>query len=181
MKRSVLIKALFPVLTVLLLSSAVASAQTEDTPTPVTVDIKPGSCKNPFNLKSKGVLPVVVLGSETLDVANIDVASIRLSLPGTDPETAGVHPVRSNLEDVAVADCAGEDPDGLVGPDGWVDLVLKFRTKHVVELLPVDELTRGETVILVLTGTLTDDETETETAIMGEDTVTIIKKKVKGQ
>lgn len=170
MKRSVLIRALFPVLTVFLLSSALAFAQVE--PTSVTIDIKPGSCKNPFNLKSRGVLPVVVLGSETLDVATIDVASIRLSLPGADPLTVGVAPVRSAQEDVGAADCA------LEGPDGFVDLVLKFRTQDVVKILPVDELTRGDTVTLVLTGTLAD---ETATAITGEDTVTILKKKVKSQ
>ena len=169
MKRSVLIKALFPVLTVLLLSSAVAFAQVE-----ATVDIKPGSCKNPLNLKSKGVLPVVILGSNMLDVANIDVASLRLSFPDADPPKEGVNPVRSKLEDVTLADCAGE------GPDGFVDLVLKFRTQDVVGLLPVDELTRGQIVPLVLTGILRD-ETGTEMTITGEDTVTIIKKKVKGQ
>ena len=28
----------------------------------ITVDIKPGSCPNPLNLKSNGVLPVAILG-----------------------------------------------------------------------------------------------------------------------
>jgi hypothetical protein len=172
MKRSVLIKALFPVLTVFLLSSAAAFAQVV-----VTVDIKPGSCKNPVNLKSKGVLPVVVLGSDTIEAANIDVASLRLSFPDADPPNEGVAPVRSKLEDVPAVDCAVEDPDGLAEPDGLVDLVLKFRTQDVVKLLPVD-VSRGDVVRLVLTGALTD---ETETAITGEDTVTILKKKVKSQ
>ena len=41
----------------------------------VGVDIKPGSCPNPFNTKSKGVLPVAVLGTKDLDVTTVDWAS----------------------------------------------------------------------------------------------------------
>jgi hypothetical protein len=67
----------------------------------VAVDIKPGSCPNPLNVKSKGVLPVAILGTEDFDVNQIDIASIRLE---------GVAPIRSSYEDVAtpVADGTGE-------------------------------------------------------------------------
>ncbi|MHC4648611.1 MAG: hypothetical protein ACYTBJ_24405, partial [Planctomycetota bacterium] len=41
------------------------------TPVQVAVDIKPGSCPNPLNLASRGVLPVAVLGSEDFDVSSI--------------------------------------------------------------------------------------------------------------
>ena len=50
-------------------------------PTPiiaVAVDIKPGSCPNPLNVKSKGVLPVAVLGTEEFDATQMDPASVRL-------------------------------------------------------------------------------------------------------
>jgi len=58
----------------------------------VAVDVKPGSCPNPLNLKSRGILPVAILGSEDFDIDTIDIASIRLE---------GVMAVRSNIEDVA--------------------------------------------------------------------------------
>ncbi len=58
----------------------------------VAVDIKPGSCPNPLNVESKGMLPVAILGSEDFDVTDIDIAPTRL---------AGVPPIRSSLEDVA--------------------------------------------------------------------------------
>jgi hypothetical protein len=44
----------------------------------VPVDIKPGSCPNPINTKSKGVLPVTIAGTEDFDVTMIDPASVRL-------------------------------------------------------------------------------------------------------
>ena len=52
----------------------------------VDVDIKPGSCPNPLNVASKGVLPVAILGSGDFDVTDIDIAPTRL---------AGVAPKRT--------------------------------------------------------------------------------------
>ncbi len=58
-----------------------------------TVDIKPQSCPNPLNVKTKGVLPVAILGTD-LDVRNIDISTLRFN---------GVAPVRSGFEDVETA------------------------------------------------------------------------------
>ena len=58
----------------------------------VAVDIRPGSCPNPLNCKSKGVLPVAILGTAELDVTSIDPVTVRL---------AGAYPLRFELEDVA--------------------------------------------------------------------------------
>lgn len=58
----------------------------------VVVDIKPGSCPNPINVKSKAVLPVAILGTEFLDVIDVDVAAVSLK---------GVAPLRFDYEDVA--------------------------------------------------------------------------------
>ncbi|MHC4736596.1 MAG: right-handed parallel beta-helix repeat-containing protein [Planctomycetota bacterium] len=89
--------------------------------TRAAIDIKPGSCPNPLNVKSLGVLPVAVLGSEDFDVSSIDVASIRL---------AGVAPIRSSYEDVAtpVSD-SNECECSTEGPDGFPDLTLKFENR----------------------------------------------------
>ena len=38
----------------------------------VPIDIKPGSCPNPINVKSKGVLPVAVVGNSSFDVTQVD-------------------------------------------------------------------------------------------------------------
>jgi len=122
------------------------------------VDIKPGSCPNPVNVKSKGVLPVAILGSEDLDVLTIDVASILL---------AGVAPIRSNYEDVAAPVSNGEECECTrEGPDGYLDLTLKFEMQEIVE--EFGEVHRGDVLVLTLDGVLFD-----ETPIYGEDCIVI--------
>ena len=124
----------------------------------VDVDIKPGSCPNPLNVKSLGLLPVAILGSEDFDVSTIDVASIRL---------AGVAPIRSSYEDVAtpVSD-SNECECSTEGPDGFLDLTLKFETQRIVEA--IGEVDHGDELVLELTGVLSD-----ETPIEGSDCVII--------
>lgn len=125
----------------------------------VAVDIKPDSCPNPVNVRSKGVLPVAILGSANLDVTTIDVDSIEL---------AGVSPVRSRVADVATP--AADNFDGCEcateGPDGFADLTLKFKTQDIVETL--GRVNHGEVVILELTGALFDG-----TEIRGDNCITI--------
>jgi len=136
---------------------------------PVAVDIKPGSCPNPFNLKSRGVLPVAILGTPDLDIATIDRASIRLQIG-----TQEVTPIRSSMEDVATPftgeitsceDCAES------GPDGYIDLTLKFSTQEIVQAIGVNNVNDGDCFILTLTGRLDDG-----TPIIGEDVLRILKK-----
>ena len=96
----------------------------------VAVDIKPGSTATPVNVKSKGVLPVVIPGSADLDVESIDMDSLRL---------AGVPPLRYTICDMK---------------DGYKDLELKFRTADIVTALGA--VTDREVIELELTGSLTD-------------------------
>jgi hypothetical protein len=124
----------------------------------VEVDVKPGSCRNPFNVKSRGVLPVAILGSEEFDVSSIDAASIRL---------AGVAPIRSSYEDVATPVSDSEECEcSTEGPDGFGDLTLKFETQEIVKAL--GEADHGDELVLELTGVLSD-----ETPIEGGDCITI--------
>jgi uncharacterized membrane protein len=110
------------------------------TKTQLQIDIKPGSCENPFNVKSKGVLPVVVLGSEDFDVGSIDLDSIRLQ---------GVAPIRTSYEDILTPIFEGNDCNpGIENPDGYNDLKLKFRTQEIVNSL--SELVDGEIIELNL-------------------------------
>lgn len=128
---------------------------------PLMVDIKPTSCPNPLNIKSNGVLPVAILGSAIYDVNDIDVASIRLE---------GVEPIRSAYEDVAgpVTDpneCACTE----AGPDGFLDLTLKFEKQAVVAA--IGEVEDGEVLPLMLTGVTYD-----EIPVEGSDCVWIRNK-----
>jgi photosystem II stability/assembly factor-like uncharacterized protein len=123
----------------------------------VEVDIKPQSCPNPLNIKSKGVLPVAILGTANFDVSDIDVSSVKL---------VGVVPLRSDEKDVAtpfdgeLCDCTKK------GPDGFEDLTLKFDKKTIVDAL--GEVNKGDEVELNLTGELRDG-----TPIEGTDCVVI--------
>jgi hypothetical protein len=129
---------------------------------PVSLDIKPESCPNPLNTKSKGVLPTAILGTIDFDVTTLDTSSLRLN---------GVSPIRNSTEDVAApvsepsdpCDCTGE------GPDGFLDLTLKFRTQDIVEA--IGEVEDGDTVVLTLTGNLIDG-----TFIDGRDCIVILEK-----
>lgn len=111
--------------------------------TVVDIDIKPGSCPNPLNVKSKGVLPVAIFGTADFDVNEIDPASLRL--------LEEVAPLRSALEDVG----RPEDAEDCYyyGPDGWVDLTLKFSTQEIVGAL--DDVSDGDVLVLELTGNCT--------------------------
>jgi hypothetical protein len=104
---------------------------------PVPLDIKPSSCPNPLNVKSRGVLPVAILGTEMLDVSEIDPASIRLV---TAQGGEGISPLRWSTEDVAgpyepyigkegAYDCNES------GPDGYMDLTVKFDSREIAAQL----------------------------------------------
>ena len=99
-----------------------------------TIDVKPGSSRNPINPRSRGVTSVAVLSTRTgagettdFDAANVDTGSVRLGRGGASVE-------RWSLEDI----------DG----DGDDDLLLRFRTQDI-GLVPGDDL-------LCLTGTTLD-------------------------
>ena len=134
-------------------------------------DIKPTSCRNPLHAKvnETAVLPAAILGFTNLDVTLVNPASVRLE---------GVPAIRWALEDVATpfvpftgkrlaTDCTTS------GPDGFLDLSLKFNNQMIINALGGPAaLADGQVVILHMTGSLHDG-----TAIVGEDVVVIIKKK----
>lgn len=125
-----------------------------------TLDIKPGSCPNPLNRSSHGVLPVAVVGSEAFDVMEIDVWSVVLEradgVGGVVAPNEGPPGPHSEYEDVATqfegesCDCHGEAGDGIT------DLSMKFRTDEVVEVLELGDLDAGALVELVVSGNLLD-------------------------
>lgn len=135
----------------------------------VALDVKPGSCPNPLNVRSRGLLPVAILGTADLDVEHIDPASIRLE---------GVAPIQSSEQDVATPfepftgkeDCEFDCNDW--GPDGWLDLTLKFMTQEIVSEL--GERQAGGCAVLSITGNLKEEYGGAP--IQGQDVVTIINR-----
>jgi len=164
-------------------------------PLEVPVDIKPTSCPNPINTKSNGVTPVAILGTLDFDVTQIDLTTVTL---------AGAFPLRWDWEDVATPFepyTGKEDCDfdcNTEGPDGYLDLTLKFNTQDLldnigtVETFEVNEeeldalesgvddqvttingesLSVGPCLVIRLEGLLLDG-----THIIGEDVVRILEK-----
>jgi DNA-binding beta-propeller fold protein YncE len=74
----------------------------------VAIDIKPGGSPNSINLKSEGVVPVAILGSQSFNVVDVDVSTVSF---------AGALPEKFAYEDV--------------NSDGLIDLVFHFRTQHL--------------------------------------------------
>jgi hypothetical protein len=148
----------------------IAWYENQSCPISLDFDIKPQSCPNPLNIKSRGKFPVAVLGTNDFDVMDIDPSTLLLE---------GVAPVRWSIEDVStpfssislavddarqtlsnICDCTTN------GPDGYDDLTLKFSTQELVAALgPVNN---GDELELTITGSLLDG-----TTIEGSDCVII--------
>ena len=124
------------------------------------LDIRPGSCPNPLNRNSNGILPVALVGTAGFDVAEVDLATVRLArVDGEGGEAApneGPPGPSSTTADVATPfggdTCDCHD----LGGDGIDDLSLKFRTSDLVDALDLNNSPFGDLVELVVTGELLD-------------------------
>jgi hypothetical protein len=142
----------------------------------VPFDVKPGSCPNPIETKSRGVLPVAILGTADFDVTTIDPASVSLVNPSLPPNIAAL-PLRWSYEDVAtpyepyvgktgIRDC------NALGLDGYLDLTIKFDTQSVVPVLGT--VVDGQAVVLQIRGKLKEEFGGT--SFVGEDVVRVLLK-----
>lgn len=129
----------------------------------VGLDIKPGSCPNPLNTTSKGVLPVAITGSSTFNIQDIDISTLKIG---------GVVPIKSSVEDVVSLFTRKENSCECTtkAGDGINDLVLHFDTQQIVAAMGT--VNNRENKVLNLTGNLKDG-----TPIKGGDCVVIIKNK----
>jgi glucose/arabinose dehydrogenase len=135
---------------------------------PSGLDIKPGSCPNSFNRDSHGVLPVALVGTANFDVAQVDLSTVRLKrADGVGGEVApnegppGPHSVIADVATLFVGqECGCSNGAG----DGTDDLLLKFRSDEVTEVLQLSELSSGALVPLVVTGSLIDGTTFTSSS-----------------
>jgi parallel beta-helix repeat protein len=124
------------------------------------LDIKPGSCPNPANVRSRGAVPMAIVGSESFDVTEIVIDSLALTRADGVGEVVTPISRRSgrtgSIEDVAtpfngqVCEC-----HDLAG-DGIDDLVLKFSTQDLANLLELNSERRRASVTLTLSGSLVD-------------------------
>jgi hypothetical protein len=117
--------------------------------TEVAIDIKFCSDPNAFNCKKKGVLPVTIFGTESFDVADIDVSTLRLCRDDTGdctgPPTDWSFDDRGDpTTDLGASQCALVDTDGdevpdtelhTLNPDGWGDLDVGFDAGEVQVML----------------------------------------------
>ena len=78
----------------------------------VDSDIRPGADPNEIHPFSRGVIPVAILGSDTFDVADVDVTTLAFGPAGASP----AHGAGGHFKDV--------DDDGLT------DLVSHYRTQN---------------------------------------------------
>jgi hypothetical protein len=117
---------------------AIVTTTAAPVPVIVDIDIKPGSEPNSINLKSKGVVSVAILGGPDFDVTTIDPTTVHFE---------GATPLKWAIEDVQ--------------PDGYADLVFKFKTQEL-------NLTEGD-----VEGTITG-QTEDGTPLGGMDSVNIV-------
>jgi hypothetical protein len=146
----------------------------------IDLDIKPGSCPNPLNLKSKGVTPVAIVGS-AFDATSVDPATVTLEgvsavksevLDSTQPPTGDPTDCYDcfDADDPAVFNCDtdGDGVDDAYCGDGIPDLVVYFSTPDLAAVIAAGD---GECVPLSLEGALYDG-----TPVKGMDSV-IIKRK----
>jgi len=134
-------------------------------PLEATLDIRPGSCPNPLNVRSRGSVKMAVLGDVAFDVTEIDVDS--LALTRADGVGESVYPVtKRGGRTAVVADrstalsgspCSCQEG----GVDGIDDLVLRFSVRQMVRSFELDLVPRNTSVVLTLEGDLLDGRTFT--------------------
>ena len=128
-------------------------------PRTVTFDVRPGSCPNPLNPKSRGVVHALVSGSADVDVHDIDAASLRIE--------ESVSPSAIRVVDMSSSSDGGGHPCADMSPDGIDDLWMEFSTQDIAAILR--SAGKGNIVPLHLTGRLING-----TYIEGEDAVVIV-------
>ncbi len=170
---------IFPIGTTPVVCTAVDSAGntasctfnvTIQAPQQVIVDIAPGICPVVINTHAGGVIPVAIVGTESLNVTNIIPASVTLN--GVLANTNFV------FEDVAspfvyTHGCPKKKPDGIP------DLVVEFDVNQLVASLGT--VKNGEVKVLTVNGTMnvigSNDVVVGTTTFEGQDKVKISTKK----
>ncbi len=125
-----------------------------------TLDIKPGSCPNPYNRNAQGYLPVALAGTADIPAGQVDPATLRLARANGVGGSVAPHEGPPGPHTV-IADVATPFGGDLCGchsleGDGTPDVSMKFSRPLLTEVLELEDLPNGAVVELVLTGTLLD-------------------------
>jgi len=134
-------------------SGLASSAEAPSTSVGVEVDFRPRSCINFLNLNSNSTVRVVILGTDALDVGEVNAASVRVE---------GLEPVRTVYRDRgAPGQCRGL-------PDGVLDLVVVMKAAELLAALHDRDIPmlHGMRVSVQVDGVLHDG-----TAFAGRDDV----------
>ena len=138
-----------------------------------SLDIKPGSCPNPLNPGSHGIVTVALVGSLGFDVGQVDESTLRLrrsdGLGGEATPLPGPQGPRSHVADVATPFLGNPCDCHDAGGDGIDDLVLKFRTEDIAAALGLACTAPGDELELELIGELLDT-----TAFAARDCVRLV-------
>lgn len=148
-----------------------------DVPTATAVqlplDIKPGSCPNPFNTNSNGVTPISLVGTMDFDMMNVDLSTLAISrgdgVGGSLAPIMGPPGPHTVLEDNATpfegdaCDCHELQGDGII------DVAMKFYSAQLSTTLELGAVPNGESVELVVSGLFLDG-----TAFTASDCVVIV-------
>jgi Zn-dependent metalloprotease len=120
-----------------------------------SVDIKPTTCPNALSTNDAGTTTVAILGTDDLDVNNVDPNTV--TLQGVRAQSSR----KQTIQDVAapfmgtISDPPEATDCTAYGPDGKEDLVLKFASMDVVAALGgAPALNNGDVEVLELTGKL---------------------------
>jgi hypothetical protein len=122
------------------------------------LDVRPGDCPNEVDVRSRGWVPVGLLGTATFDVRDVKLRTLRLARAdgkGRWVRPMGVWRSRGLIRDVGSPTQSG-DCTGAAGSDGVLDLALHFRAQSMVRQMRLRDVPGGETVSVILTGELSD-------------------------
>jgi len=122
----------------------------------VPVDVQPFNCSNTLRFNGRDVLPVALLGSESLAIWDLDLTTLQLE---------GVSARRWMTTDVGGPAMGEECRD--TTPDGIRDLVLQFDLREVIAALA--PVTSREERTVTLTGARLDGS-----PITGSDVVVVL-------
>jgi hypothetical protein len=144
---------------------------------PTYFDIKPASCPNPFNPKSKGLVPFGIVGTPDLDVTQIDPMSIVLTGPLGDTLDANDPSYKWEIKDSTEPPPTDdkcypcfEGIDDYSG-DGIDDFIFYFDNDAVETILDLGSYADGDPVPVELDAALLDG-----TPLVGKDQFLLRKK-----
>lgn len=117
---------------------------------PPSVDIMPGTCKNPLSPHKRGVVTAAIPGTAGIDVFNIDASTVEMRIDDTI-----IMPLKMRIRDNASPVINGESCDCAAGgADGIDDLMLTFSAAEIVAAMGL--VRKGESRSILIHGHLID-------------------------